>query len=61
MNMKLYHSFDLVRVRSSSCFPNHMPQKLDVLSRKHTFVGIELQDDMSQMLYHMYMVEMGFP
>jgi len=38
-----------------------MPQKLDVFNKEHTFVGIELQDDISQMLYHMYMLKMGFP
>jgi len=39
-----------------------MPQKLDVLGIKHTFIGIELQINILQMLqYHTNMVEMCFP
>jgi hypothetical protein len=39
-----------------------MPQKLDILGKKHTFVGIELQINIPQMLqYHTDMVEMHFP
>jgi hypothetical protein len=48
-------------VRPNSCLPNHMPQNL-LFGREHTFIGIELQINIPQMLqYHTDMVEMCFP